>query len=145
LDINADNPKVTILTDLAAADNVESDIFDCFVFTQTLHLIYDMKAALYHAHRILRPDGVLLATVPTINRISPKSEIEHDYWRLTPSSCQRMFGETFGQNNIAVSSYGNVLTSITNLAGIVKEELSEEELHANDEDFPVMIGIRAVK
>jgi len=145
LDIDKDNSKATIITDLAAADNVEPNLFDCFIFPQRLHLIYDMEAALHHARRILRPGGVLLATVPTISKINSKSKVRDDYWRLTASSCQRMFGDVFGTDNITVHSYGNVLTSITNLAGIVQEQLTEEDLNDHDEYFPVVIGIRAVK
>jgi SAM-dependent methyltransferase len=69
LDIDPANPHATIITDLAAADTVPSDTFDCFILTQTLHLIYDMRSAVQHAHRLLRPGGVLLATLPGLSRV----------------------------------------------------------------------------
>ena len=64
LHVSRDNPKATIVGDLASADHIESDAFDCVILTQTLHLIYDVRAALVTLHRILRPGGVLLATFP---------------------------------------------------------------------------------
>src|SRR5436190_22140498 len=45
LDIDPNNPHATIVADLATADEVASDSFDCIVLTQTLHLIYDVRAA----------------------------------------------------------------------------------------------------
>src|SRR3954451_1583936 len=62
LDVDATNPHATIVADLAWADGVGSESFDCFVLTQTLQLIPDLRAALVHARRLLRPGGVLLAT-----------------------------------------------------------------------------------
>ena len=49
------NPKATIITDLTCADLIPSDTFDCIICTQTIQMIYDMKAALHHLHRILKP------------------------------------------------------------------------------------------
>jgi hypothetical protein len=43
--------------------------FDCFVLTQTLQLIYDVRAAIQGAHTVLRPGGTLLVTVPCISRV----------------------------------------------------------------------------
>ena len=145
LDVNPANPQATIVADLAAADAIPSDQFDCFVLTQTLQLIYDTKAAIAHAHRILRPGGVLLVTVPTVSRIAGRSGSLTDYWRFTVASCTSLFGEVFGAAQITVRSYGNVLTAIAFLTGLAYEELSCRELEAHDECFPVIIAVRAIK
>src|SRR6266478_325221 len=52
LDIDPRNPNATIVVDLATADAIPPDQFDCFVLTQTLQFIYDTRAAVAHAHRI---------------------------------------------------------------------------------------------
>jgi len=145
LDIDRENPRATVIADLAAADSIPSNSFDCFVLTQTLQLIYDTRAALYHAHRILRPGGVLLVTVPSISRIVPGPGLKTDYWRFTPASCSSLFSEAFGAEWTTVRSYGNVLTAIAFLTGMAYQELSRRKLEAHDEYFPVIIGIRAVK
>src|ERR687897_3903598 len=100
LDIDAANEFATIVADLAAADSVPSDIFDCFILTQTLQYIYDVKAAVEHAHRILRPGGTLLCTVPAISRIA-RLQLESEYWRLTPAACSRLFGDVFAGGDVA--------------------------------------------
>ena len=69
LSVNDDNSGKTIVADLSSADNIESDTYDCIiVFTQTLQLIYDFDSALMNLHRILKPGGNLLLTVPVLLR-----------------------------------------------------------------------------
>jgi hypothetical protein len=143
LDINPANKLATLIADLSAGDGLPSMAFDCFILTQTLQLIYDTRAAIGNACQLLRPGGVLLATVPSVSRIAPGSC--SDYWRYTAASCSRLFAESFGSENTTVRSYGNVLTCIAFLAGMAYEELSPEELATNDEAFPLIIGVRAVK
>jgi len=142
LDIDGANPRATVIADLTAADAIPSDSFDCFVLTQTLHLIFDTRAALVHARRILRPGGVLLVTVPAMSRTEPRID---DYWRFTGASSLALFGSAFGAEHVTVQTYGNVLACIASLAGMASEELSRRELDAHDERFPFLIGIRAVK
>jgi SAM-dependent methyltransferase len=144
LDIDPRNPKATIVADLAAADAVPADSFDCFILTQTLHLIYDFRAALGHARRVLRPGGVLLATLPVVSRVS-RGAAASDYWRFTPASASALFGEAFGPERVAVRAYGNVLAGLAFLSGMAAEELSPRELETRDEHFPVLVGVRAVK
>lgn len=144
LDINPANPEATIIADLTAADAIASDQFDCFVLTQTLQFIYDTRAAIFHAHRILRPGGVLLATVPVVSRID-RHLMTTDYWRFTAASCSLLFGEVFGKEQVSVRSYGNVLTAIAFLTGMARQELSPRELEASDEYFPMIITIRGIK
>jgi SAM-dependent methyltransferase len=143
LDVDPANRQATIIADLAAADSIENDAFDCFILTQTLQLIYDVKSAVAHAHRILRPRGVLLITVPALSRLA--GEGYTDYWRFTPASCARLFGEIFGADQVTITAYGNVLSAIAFLEGMAYEELSKSELDVIDEHYPVLMAIRAVK
>ena len=145
LDIDPANPKASIITDLSVAQSIGSDQFDCFVLTQTLQFIYNLHGALVHCRRILRPQGVLLATVPAVGRIFPNDTINPDYWRFTASSCSALFAEVFGPEHVTVRSYGNVLTGIAFLTGLACEDLSQRELDTNDENFPLVISVRAIK
>src|SRR5215217_1849063 len=61
------NPGVTMVGDLTQLE-IDSQLFDCVIVTQTLQLIYDYRAALRTIHRILRPGGVALVTLPAINK-----------------------------------------------------------------------------
>ena len=145
LDINPNNPRATIVADLTAADGVPADSFNCFILTQTLQFIFDVDAALRHVHRTLQPGGVVLATVPSVSRIAPAYGLERDYWRFTVASCRALFGTVFGADRVTVRSYGNVRTATAFLFGLASEELSRAELEEEDEYFPLIITIRALK
>jgi len=145
LDLDANNPRATLVADLAAADEVPSDTFDCFILTQTLQFIYRAEAAVRHAHRVLRPGGVLLATVPAVSRLGFPPEVAPEYWRFTRAACSTLFGDAFGPDHVTVRPYGNVLTCIAFLAGMAAEELRRTELGTDEPLFPLIVTIRAVK
>lgn len=141
LDINPANPHATLIADLTAADVIPDNTFDCFILTQTLQYIFDSKAALRHIVRILRPGGVVLATVP----ISARVDNDSDYWRFTQNACARMFGEAFGPENVSVSARGNCVAAIAACAGLAAEEFRRHELDSDDPGYPVVACIRAQK
>ena len=146
LDIRADNPRATIVADLAGTWEVEGDRFDAVICTQTLHLIYELRAAIGTLHRILKPGGVLLATLPGISQTYRKGmDRLGDHWRVTTASAHRLFAERFGEGQVTVRSYGNVLAAIAFLEGLAAEELLPAELDAEDPDYQAVIVVRAVK
>ena len=139
------NPHATIVADLTRGDEIPSDTFDCLVVTQTLHFIYDLRAAVRTLHRILKPGGVLLATVPGITHID-RGEMQRwgDCWRFTTMSVQRLLAEEF-HGDVSVRSYGNVLAAIAFLHGLATQEFREDELNHADADYQMLIAARAVK
>ena len=145
LDVNARNPHATLTADLSAADELASDQFDCFILTQTLQFIFDVQGAVVHAHRILRPGGVALVTVPSVSRVAPRGGLTGEYWRFTVASCAALFEPVFGAGRVQIESYGNVSTAIAFLAGMAREELSTRQLGRHDEFFPLLVAVRAVK
>jgi SAM-dependent methyltransferase len=144
LDIDAGNPVATVIADLAAADSIDESTFDCFILTQTLQYIFEIENAVRHAHRILRPGGTVLCTLPVVSRIGQR-QIESEYWRLTPAACARLFADTFSQDAVEVRGCGNVLTCVAFLVGMAAEELTAKELEADDPFFPLLVTVRATK
>lgn len=140
------NPEATIVADLTCAEGLRDDIFDCIICTQTLQLIYDVRAAVMTLHRILKPGAVLLVTVPGITKIS-RYDMDHwgDYWRFTSLSARLLFEEVFASENVSVEAYGNPLSATAFLQGIASGELKQIELDYNDPDYEVLIAVRAAK
>jgi SAM-dependent methyltransferase len=147
LDINATNQAATIVADLTTGVGIPSDTFDCFVFTQTLHIIYDIQSVLSNAYRLLKPGGVLLCTVPSVSRVNYEDGgLENgDFWRFTGAAVRRLFGDVFSPECCRVDGFGNVLTCIAFLHGLSPDELTNEELDFVDPWFPLIFCIRAVK
>jgi SAM-dependent methyltransferase len=145
LDLDATNPDATIVADLAVGDGIPASAFDCFILTQTLQYIYDVRGAVAQCARLLRPGGVLLVTVPCLSRIVHGEGLDWDYWRFTGASCKRMFGEAFGDDNVIVQTHGNVLAGVAFLRGVALEEIPRHKLDIHDPYFPLLVTVRAVK
>jgi SAM-dependent methyltransferase len=143
LDIDEGNPRATYVADLAAADVLPDGRFDCFVLTQTLQYVFDVRAAVQHAHRILLPGGVLLATLPVVSRVTDPPLF--DYWRFTQVSAARLFGDVFGPERVSVRPRGNVLSQVAFLEGLAAEDLDTGRLGVDDERFPLVVSLRACK
>jgi SAM-dependent methyltransferase len=137
-------PPVTIVGDLSDGAGIPSDVFDCVILTQTLHLVYDVRAVIGTLQRILKPGGIALVTVPAITKIS-RFDMDRwgQYWSFTSKSARLLFEESFADPNVTVDVAGNVLTATAFLQGIAAEELTPEELDYRDPDFETLIGIRA--
>ena len=91
LNVDDSNPRATIIGDLADPSTLPKEQFDCIILTQTLHLIFDMPAALANLHRALRPGGVILITVPGISPLD-RNEFQNSwYWSLTAPALARLF------------------------------------------------------
>ena len=146
LHVAEEKPDVTIIGDLTKADHIASNSFNCIILTQTLQFIYDVHAVIETIFRIMKPGGVILATVPGISQIN-RYEMERwgDYWRFTSLSMRHLFETAFPSNNIRVESYGNVLVAIAFLHGLTTEELRQKELVFFDPDYELLITARAVK
>lgn len=145
LHVRDGNPAATIVADLTDADHLPSNTFDCVIVTQTLHLIFDAAAAVRTIERILRPGGVVLATVPGISQISRNEWSETWYWSFTELSARQIFERAFGRDALHIQSHGNVLAATAFLQGLASRELRLAELEHHDAAYPVTITIRAEK
>ena len=141
--LHVHDPRATFVGDLPTADHLPSDAFDCVVLTQTLHLIYDYRAALLTLQRILKPGGVLLATFPGISQLEDGEWAETWYWSFTTRAARRMFGEFF--SSLEIEAHGNVLAATAFLQGLASGELSPGELDFSDPLYEMLVTVRAQK
>ncbi len=141
--LHVHDSTATFVGDLPTADHIPSNAFDCVVLTQTLHLIYDYRAALRTLHRILKPGSVLLATFPGISQLEDGEWAETWYWSFTTRAAKKMFGEFF--RDVQTESHGNVLAATAFLQGIAAEELAQSELEYRDPLYETLVTVRAQK
>jgi SAM-dependent methyltransferase len=145
LHVSADNPAATLVGDLSQPGTLPGAAFDVLVITQTLHLVFDVAAAVAELHRALKPGGVLLLTVPGISRVDRGQWGADWYWSLTPAAATRLFGNVFGAGNVQVESHGNVYAATAFLQGLALEESDRAKLAVHDPCFPVIVAVRARK
>lgn len=143
LDIDETNKNASIIMDLTSQTNNLQECCDCFIVTQTLHVIHDIETVLKNISAMLKPAGKALVTLPCVSRIDHGAGLEHDSWRFTPASATKLFNTYF--KNVTLEVYGNALSGAAFFYGLSFEELSQEQLDHRDPYFPVLIGIRAEK
>jgi SAM-dependent methyltransferase len=136
------NDESTVVGDLTTGEGLADGAYDCFICTQTLPFIYDVHAAVRGMARVLKRDGVLLATVPGISQVSREDKRDWgDWWRFTSQGTRRLFEEAF--DHVEVEAHGNVLSSAAFLYAYAAEELTESELAHRDPDYELLITVRA--
>ena len=145
IDIDPANPRATIVADLRRATAIPSDRYDCVILTQTLHCIDDTRAVLAECARIMKPGGVLLATLPCASKVSHEQGLDGDFWRFTTASARRLFAEVFPPDHLQVRAHGNVLVTVAFLYGLACEELTHGEFEHFDPYFPLLVSVRAQK
>ena len=145
LDLNAANPRATIVADLRHAPGLESNTYDCIILTQTLHVIDDMAGVVNECHRILRPQGVLLLTIPCLSRVCLEYGRDGDFWRMTEAGAQWLLSRTFPPSRVQTHACGNVLTQTAFLYGLASHEIETEEFLETDPYHPLLITVRAQK
>ncbi|MFH1021400.1 MAG: methyltransferase domain-containing protein [Pseudomonadota bacterium] len=136
----------TIVGDLTDTATLPANAFDCFICAQTLQYTFEVQKAVAGAHYLLKPGGVMLATVPGISQISRFDADRYgEYWRFTTDSMKRLFEPVFGEG-VEVASVGNVLSATAFLQGIALEDLSDPTLlDRHDPDYQMIVTIVARK
>jgi len=146
LHYTSDNKIATIVGDLSDSTTLPHESIDCFLCTQTLNFIYDFKSAVRGIHHLLRNGGTALVTLAGLVQVS-RYDMDKwgDYWRFNTLSAYKIFAEIFGDENVSVRSYGNLLSAVSILEGISSDELTPDELDLVDEDYQVIVAVRARK
>jgi SAM-dependent methyltransferase len=142
------------LTSLAFTDDtdlihrltdVEDNSYDTLLLVQVLQLVYDLHAVVKHAHRILAPRGLLLATVPgTCYATDRINEIE-PYWGFTNVSLRKLIESVFPARGITTETFGNVLVAMVHLHRLGIAELTQKELNLRDNHYPLLLTLKAQK
>lgn len=145
LDIEKSNKKANIHADLRKIKQLPSNKYDCIIFTQVLHIIDDYRAVIKNLHKMLKPGGILLCTLPSVSRIDCVAKEEGDYWRFTKASAKYIFKKHFKEKKLEIRSFGNVFVDICFLEGVSLEEMKPKELDYYDKNFPLIVCVRAVK
>lgn len=145
LHIDERNSRATYIGDITNIPQIPSEEFDCIIFTQTLHLIYDFKSALRTCYRILKPGGSLLLTVPGISHIDRGEWRDYWLWSFTDVAMRKLMNDTFNGSSVDIRTYGNVYVAAAFLYGMGLPEFRRDFLLEHDPSYQVIISVAAVK
>lgn len=152
LDLAAHTPEVTVVADLTRADGVPANTYDCFINQFTMHLIYDLDAALYHSLRILKPGGVLLVNFPCVDYyFADGLDMQtgaplYMHWWFTPLQVENLLHRAgLCPTDYTIEVYGNLFSRIAYQVNMAAEELTRRELDYVDPGHPLLVCVRVVK
>jgi glycosyltransferase involved in cell wall biosynthesis len=152
LDLAAHSPEITAVADLTRADALPANQYDCFINQFTMHLIYDVDAALYHSIRMLKPGGVLLVNFPCVDYYLPAGldmatgRPMFMYWWFTPIQVENLLRRAgLSAADYKVEVFGNLFSRIAYQMNLPAEELATHELEHVDPGHPLLICVRALK
>lgn len=141
-----DGPDTTYVGDLSLCPEIPDGTYDCIVLLQTLHYVFDMCGAVSEVHRILKPGGTVLCTVPGISQIS-RFDMDHwgDRWRLTSLGARELFESVFPAEEISVDAYGNAFSSVCFLQGVPADRLPRTKLDMLEPDYELIVAVCATR
>jgi GT2 family glycosyltransferase/SAM-dependent methyltransferase len=144
LDSDPTHPAATIVADLQRAARLRSGGYDCVLLPHLLQLLDDPAAALAECVRVLRPGGVLLATVPAAGRVKADGP-RVDRWRFSADDLAELCAQAFGAEHVEVEGHGGADAAIALFAGLAAEEVEPSSLERGEDEPPLVVGARAVK
>jgi SAM-dependent methyltransferase len=133
-------PTVTIVADLQDCPQIEDNTYDVIICTQVLEHVPNPFKAVAELHRILKPGGHLIVTVPAAY---PYHAVPRDYWRFTKDSLELLFNERF--KDAQVTSYGNRLTAVAVYWYWMQDHLPRAALLKPDPANPTLLAVSARK
>lgn len=152
LDLAAHSPAVRIVADLARANHVPGEQYDCVLLQFTNNVIYDIESALYHALRLLKPGGVLLTNFWCTdfyfhNGLDMGTGAPmYMHWFFTPIQVENLLrGLGLSDKDFTVQIYGNLLTKTAFLMNLPARELTAQERDMHDPGQPLLICARIAR
>lgn len=129
------------LLNLETGEGVETGVADCFILTQTLPFIFDVRAAAANVIRLLKNDGVALVTVSGISQIS-RYDMDRwgHYWSFTSASLRKLFEDCRDVEYVKIKTYGNVKTAVAGLYGLAVEDMVQGDIMYQDDDYQQIIA-----
>lgn len=142
IDLDDDNPRVTLLADLGRPSSLPYSTFDCLVVVQTLQYVAEPDVAIANCMQALRPGGTLLLAVPALAAHDGHERDEDDHWRFWPGGVAALVARVAPGASVRTVAYGNLITALAFLHGLAAEELRPAELAPTDLRFPVVVCAR---
>lgn len=140
MDVNAQDSNVSFNGNLETGEGIKEEIADCFILTQTLMYIFDLKNAAHNINRILKSGGTALITCSGISQNSIRCTDNYGcYFNFNKDVFVKMFQDETSLQVVETGSYGNVKTVSAHLNGLCCEDLAESDFRPNDKYYPLIV------
>ncbi len=142
MDVSSTGNGITFQGNLETGEGIRDGIADCFILTQTLMYIFDLKSAAHNICRLLKKDGKAFITCSGISQNSMRCMDHYGcYFNFNQDALIRIFEDEEELRIIDSGSYGNVKTVTAHLNGLCCEDLKESDFEANDKYYPLIVYV----
>jgi SAM-dependent methyltransferase len=152
VDVTPHSPEVNVVADLTRDNAIPDGTYDCFVNQFSMHVIFDVEAALWHSIRILKPGGVLLVNFCCVEYDIPGGLDMgtgiplYLHWTFTPMQVHNMLQRAgLNREDYELSTFGNLFARIAYQLNMPADHLTAAELSYVDQGHPLLICVRAKK
>lgn len=140
MDVNAQGSHISFNGNLETGEGIRDEIADCFILTQTLMYIFDLKKAAHSISRTLKAGGTALVTCSGISQNSIRCMDHYGcYFNFNKDVFVKMFADETSMRVVEAGSYGNVKTVSAHLNGLCCEDLTENDFIPNDRYYPLIV------
>lgn len=140
MDVGPQRPGITFVANLETGEGIRDEIADCFILTQTLMYIFDLKTAVKNIKRLLKPNGVVLITCSGISQNSKRCMDSYGaYFNFNEAAFERMFEEEKNMQIVTTGSFGNVKTVSAHINGLCCEDLQDVDFDLQDKCYPLIV------
>lgn len=139
MDVSKKESQIDFNANIETGEGIRDQVADCFILTQTLMYIFDLKAAAHNIIRLLKPGGIVLITCSCLSQNSKRCMDNYgSYFNFNAAVFEKMFiGEA--ATVIKSGSYGNVKTVTAHLVGMCAEDLRKEDFEMDDKYYPLIV------
>ena len=142
MDVNSKDSGVSFNGNLETGEGIQDEIADCFILTQTLMYIFDLKSAAHNISRLLKRGGAALITCSGISQNSRRCMDDYGcHFNFNEKALARMFREERSLEVVESGSFGNVKTVTAHIGGVCREDLKLEDFLPNDKYYPLIVYV----
>lgn len=140
MDVGKESGDITFRGNLETGEGIRDEIADCFILTQTLMYIFDLKSAAHNIVRLLKRGGCALITCSGISQNSKRCMDDYGCcFNFNRDALGRLFEQEPGMEVMEIGSYGNVKTVSAHLNGLCCEDLTTDDFVPNDRYYPLIV------
>lgn len=140
MDVGREGGDITFRGNLETGEGIKDGIADCFILTQTLMYIFDLKSAAHHIARLLKRGGCALITCSGISQNSKRCMDDYGCcFNFNQDALRRLFEQEPDMEVTEIGSYGNVKTVSAHLNGLCFEDLTADDFVPNDKYYPLIV------
>ncbi len=140
MDVSSQSSHVSFNGNLETGEGIRDEIADCFILTQTLMYIFDLKSAVHNIGRLLKKGGNALITCSGISQNSKRCMDDYGCcFNFNTDALRKIFEQEPGMKVLEAGSYGNVKTVSAHLNGLCCEDLEADDFAPNDKYYPLIV------